>query len=166
MTQLYCKNKAVNVVVCHYLDLAEQKGIQANIHLTLAAQLPLDSLELALVVANLLENTIQGVSLLSEGQGGSIKLSCHQAGRFLLEISNSCMETVTLGPDGFPYSTQEGHEVGTKGIAAFAAKHDAELLYRIQDGQFRVPLLIKIMSWFLSRKLYFPSIATFSPCRR
>ncbi len=95
-------------------------------------------------MANLLENAIQGVSLLPEERRGLIKLSCHQVGRLLLEISNPpCMETVTLGPDGFPYSIQEGHGgVGTKSIVAFATKYDAELLYCILDGQFRVRLLI------------------------
>nr|WP_319473714.1 GHKL domain-containing protein [uncultured Sphaerochaeta sp.] len=140
--RVYCENKAVNAVVCHYLDLAEQKGLLTNVRLAIPAQLPFDSLELALVVANLLENAIQGVSLLPEERRGIIQLSCQQFGRLLLEISNPCMETVTLGPDGFPYSVREGHGVGTKSIAAFAAKHDAELLYRIQDGQFRVRLLI------------------------
>jgi len=122
--------------------MAEQKGLLTNVRLAIPAQLPFDSLELALVVANLLENAIQGVSLLPEERRGLIKLSCHQVGRLLLEISNPCMETVTLGPDGFPYSVQEGHGIGTKSIAAFAAKHDAELLYRILDGQFSVRLLI------------------------
>lgn len=139
---IYCENKAVNAVVSYYLDMAEQKGLLTNVRLAIPAQLPFDSLELALVVANLLENAIQGVSLLPEERRGLIKLSCHQVGRLLLEISNPCMETVTLGPDGFPYSVQEGHGIGTKSIAAFAAKHDAELLYRILDGQFSVRLLI------------------------
>ncbi|MPM10440.1 hypothetical protein SDC9_56772 [bioreactor metagenome] len=141
-SKVYCENKAVNATVSYYVDLAEQKGIQTNTNLTIAAQIPVDSLELAMVVANLLENAIHGVLLLPEDQRNAINLTCHQVGRLLLEITNPCVKTATLGPDGLPFSPDEGHGVGTKSIAAFAAKHDAELLYHIQDGLFRVRLLI------------------------
>jgi pentatricopeptide repeat protein len=141
-SKIYCENKAVNAAVSYYVDMAEQKGIQTNINLTIAAQLPVDSLELALVVSNLFENAIQGVSLLSETQNRYIHLTCHQVGRLLLEIANPCRETVQLGSDGLPFTNQEGHGVGTKSIAAFATKYDAELLYSVESGQFRVRLLV------------------------
>lgn len=139
---IYCENKAVNAAVSYYVDMAEQKGIRIEINLSIAEQLTVDSLELALVVANLLENAIHGASQLPQEQAKVIQLSCHQVGRLLLEISNPCLETVQLGPDGLPHSAAEGHGIGTKSIAAFAAKHDAELVYHVQDGQFRVRLLV------------------------
>lgn len=141
-SRTYCENKVVNAAVSYYVDMAEQKGIQTDCNLAIAANLPVDSLELALVVANLLENAIQGVSLLPKEPRNIICLSCHQVGRLLLEISNPCMETVTLGPDGLPFSSEDGHGMGTRSISAFAAKHDAELIYQIQDGMFRVRLLV------------------------
>lgn len=140
--KVYCENKAVNAAVSYYLDVAEQKGIQVNANLSIPSQLPIDSVEFALVVANLLENAIAGVMLLPIELRGVIQLTCRQVGRLLLEISNPCMETVTLGPDGLPHATQDGHGVGTKSIAAFAAKYDAELLYSVQNGRFMVRLLI------------------------
>lgn len=139
---IYCENKAVNAAVSYYVNMAQQKGILTKINLTIAAQLPVDSLELALVVSNLFENAIHGVSLLCKDQNRYIHFTCHQAGRLLLEMSNPCLQTITLGPEGLPYTNQEGHGIGTKSIAAFAAKHDAELLYHVQDGVFRVRLLV------------------------
>lgn len=139
---VYCENNAVNAVVSYYLGVAEQKGLHVKANLSLAAELPVDSLEMALVVANLLENAIQGVLLLPEERRDVIHLSCRQVGRLLLEITNPCMESVILGVDGLPHATQEGHGVGTKSIAAFAAKYGAELLYAVRDGRFRVRLLI------------------------
>lgn len=138
----YCENKAVNAAISYYVDMAEQKGITTQVKTTIASQLHVDSQELALVVSNLFENAIHAVSLLPEDQARWINLNCHLTGRILLEISNPCKETVTLGPDGLPHTDQEGHGVGTKSIAAFAAKHDAELLYHVQDGLFRVRLLV------------------------
>jgi len=116
----YCENKAVNAVVSYYADLAA----------------------LALVVGNLMENAIQGASLVQDGRRRYIILACRQVGRYLLEITNSCLESVTLDSQGRPFSLQEGHGVGTKSIVAFTDKYDGELLYRVQDGQFRVRLLV------------------------
>ena len=140
--RVYCENKAVNATVGYYVDMAQQNDIPTRINLSIEALLPIDSLELALVVANLFENAIHGVSLLPEGQNRYINLTCHQVGRLLLEISNPCLETVTLDSEGLPHSDQDGHGLGTKSIAAFAAKYNAELLYRVQDGLFRVRLLV------------------------
>lgn len=140
--KMYCENKPVNAAISYYTTMAEQKGITAQVETTIAARVHVDSLELALVVSNLFENAIQAVSLLPENQQKYIRLSCHHAERLLLEISNPCKETVCLGPDGLPSTAQEGHGVGTKSIAAFAAKHDAEVLYHVQDGLFRVRMLI------------------------
>ena len=140
--RVYCENKAVNAVVSYYGNLAEQKGLQAVFDLSVAEKVSVDSLELALVVANLLENAIEGVLLLPEASRGSIHLSCRQVGRLLLEVSNPCLDTVTLDPEGLPHTDQEGHGVGTKSVAAFASKYDAELLYSVQDGRFTVRLLI------------------------
>lgn len=140
--RIYCENKAVNAVVSYYVDLASHKGIETHVALEIGEPQSIESVELALVVANLLENAIRGVSLLPNGQHRYIHLACRQVGRYLLEITNSCLETVTLGPDGRPYSLQDGHGVGTESVAAFADKYDGELLYQVQDGQFRVRLLV------------------------
>jgi hypothetical protein len=36
----------------------------------------------------------------------------------------------------------EGHGIGSKSVAAFAKKYDGELLYKIENGAFRVRLLV------------------------
>ncbi|AEV27912.1 hypothetical protein SpiGrapes_0048 [Sphaerochaeta pleomorpha str. Grapes] len=138
----YCENKAVNAAISYYVDMAGQRGIQTKIHFTLPLDMDVDSLELAVVVSNLFENAIHGVALLPEGQERYIHVTCLQVGRLMLEMCNPCVDTVTLGEDGLPFSSQEGHGVGTKSICAFANAHAAELLYHVENGLFRVRLLI------------------------
>ncbi len=141
-SKVYCDNKAVNAVTSYYAQMAEQHGIHTTINLNVPAQLPYDSLELALVIANLFENAIQGVLRVDQSKGRAIHLSCSQKGRLIIQITNPCTEDTVLDSEGLPASSRKGHGIGTKSIVAFASKHDAELLYRIHDGCFRVQLLV------------------------
>jgi len=141
-TKVYCTNKAVNAVISYYAELAEQHGIQTTINVNVPTQLPFDSLELALVIANLFENAIQAISRFEACKERVIHLTCVQKGRLLLQITNPCAEDTELDSDGLPASKEQGHGIGTKSIVAFASKYDAELLYHIKDGLFCAQLLI------------------------
>lgn len=141
-SRIYCENKAINAATSYYVDMAEQRRIQTKVNLSIPMDVKVDSMELALVVSNLFENAIHGVDLLPEGQEKYIHFTCLQVGRLLLEISNPCIETVVLNKDGLPFTTHSGHGVGTRSIIAFAAKHNAELLYNVENGLFRVRLLV------------------------
>ena len=41
-----------------------------------------------------------------------------------------------------PAASREGHGLGTKSVAAFAEKYGASVDYRLENGLFRVRLLI------------------------
>lgn len=139
----YCENKAVNAVVGYYADLADRKGISTTINLTLEETLTdIDSMELALVVSNLFENAINGVMLLDDQQEKYIHLTCLQSGRLVLEILNPCLESVILDTQGFPVTNQEHHGFGTASIRAFCNKYEAELMYQVMNGLFRVRILL------------------------
>lgn len=141
-SRVYCENKAVNAVTSYYAEKAVQHGIQTTINLKVPAQLPFDSLELALVIANLFENAIQGVLRIKDCRDRVIQLSCVHKNRLIIQVVNPCTDDTILNADGLPATEEEGHGIGTKSIVAFAAAYNAELLYSIQDGQFRVQLLV------------------------
>lgn len=141
-TAKYCENVSVNAAVCHYAALAESEGIRMEIDLAIPGDCVVDSLEFAMVVSNLLENAIHGAAALPDGSERYIRFSCFHVGRFLLEISNPCVATLRLGGDGYPEAEASGHGVGTRSVAAFAAKYGAELLYHVESGVFRVRLLV------------------------
>jgi hypothetical protein len=141
-SKVYCDNKAVNAVTSYYAQMAEQNGIHTTINLNVPAQLPFDSLELALVIANLFENAIQGVLRIKNCRERVVQLSCTHKSRLIVQVVNPCTDDTMLDADGLPATKEEGHGIGTKSIVAFAASYNAELLYSIQDGSFRVQLLV------------------------
>ena len=142
VSKIYCENPAVNAAVCHYAGLAQQAGIDAEIELDIPVELTVDSLELSMVVSNLLENAIQACEKLPEGANRYLRFTCRNMGRLLLEMENPCAADVTLAENGYPASQEIGHGFGTKSVIAFAKQHDGELLYKLEQGIFRVRLLV------------------------
>ena len=139
--RVYCENLAVNAAVCHYVKLAEQASVTAKIELDIPKELTVDSLELSMVVSNLLENAIQACLKLSDGKP-IIHFICRNVGRLLLEIENPCAQGIVFDETGYPVALEDGHGLGSKSVIAFAKKYDGELLYKVENGSFRVRLLV------------------------
>lgn len=125
-----------------YANFAEQSGIPIEIELEIPKELQVDSLELSMVVSNLLENAIQACLKKRGNHGKFIHFICHNVGRLLLEMENSCEEDTTLDKDGYPVTHEEGHGIGSKSVLAFARKYDGELIYSIKNEIFQVRLLV------------------------
>lgn len=142
MIKDYCENTVVNAAVCYYARMAEEKGITTEISLDIPDLIQVNSLELAMVLSNLMENAIHACEILENGRERIICFSCRHVGRLLLEIRNPCEGSVALDENGCPVASESGHGMGTKSVRAFAAKNDAELLYHVADGDFRVRMLI------------------------
>lgn len=142
ISRVYCETPAVNAAVCHYAGLAEQAGIPAEIALDIPDNLNVDTLELSMVVSNLMENAIQASERLPKNRTPYLRFTCRSAGRLLLEMENPCAEDTVLDENGYPVAREEAHGIGSKSVAAFAKKYDGELLYKIEKGVFRVRLLV------------------------
>ena len=142
VARVYCEHPAVNAAVSHYAGLAEQAGIQTDIVLDIPNALAVDALELSMVVSNLMENALHASAQVPAGRVPYLRFTCHRAGRLLLEMENACSADATLDEAGQPRVHANGHGIGSKSVAAFAKKYDAELLYRIENGAFRVRLLV------------------------
>jgi sensor histidine kinase regulating citrate/malate metabolism len=104
--------------------------------------LKVDDLELSMVVSNLMENAIQACKKLPQNRVPFLRFTSQSVGRLLLEIENPCAEDVVLDESGYPVSYEEGHGIGSRSVIAFAKKYDGELLYKSENGIFRVRLLV------------------------
>ncbi|MCD8568886.1 MAG: GHKL domain-containing protein [Geovibrio sp.] len=142
INRVYCENPAVNAAVSHYANIAEQAGIQTEISLDIPGSLSVDTLELSMAVSNLLENAIQSCKGLPENKAPFIRFICRSVGRLLLEMENSCSEDAALDESGYPAAIGEDHGIGSKSVIAFVNKYDGELIYKIENGVFRVRLAV------------------------
>ena len=142
ISKVYCENPAINAAVCHYAGLAEQAGIPAELALDIPGDLTVDALELSMVISNLMENAIQACGRLPQNQVPYLRFTCRSVGRLLLEMENPCSEDTALDESGYPVPRGEDHGIGSKSVIAFAKKYDGELIYNIENGVFRVRLLV------------------------
>lgn len=140
--KIYCENLLVNAAVSHYVRLAEQKRIQVQVSLDIPQVIHVDALELSMVVSNLMENAIQACERKETMQDAYILFRSQMVGRLALEMENSCLEEVTLDENNQPATALEGHGIGSKSVMAFVNKYDGEIIYHVNEGVFRVRLLI------------------------
>ncbi len=138
--KVYCENPAVNAAVSHYATMAEQAGITTKIELDIPNEIEVDSLELSMVVSNLMENAIQACIKLESLT--YLCFTCRNKGRLLLEMENTCDASLVLDDNGFPKALANGHGIGSKSVLAFSKKYDGELIYKIEKGVFNVRLLV------------------------
>jgi len=57
-------------------------------------------------------------------------------------MGNPCAEDTVLDENGYPLAYGDGHGIGSKSVIAFVKKYDGELMYKIENGVFRVRLLV------------------------
>lgn len=140
----YTGNVLLDTVFSLCADQAEEQGVEFSVRLTLPAVLEVDMTELTVVVSNALENALNGCRALPEGAFRSIRVyDAPAASQFFLAIDNTCAPTVHLDPKtGKPVSDRPGHGYGTASIASFAQKYGAVLTYSVDNGWFRLRLLI------------------------
>ena len=137
----YCENTTVNAAISHYISWAEKEGIQTIVSANIPACLVVDEMELAITISNLLENAVYACLKLPEAER-YVKLTAKYKNQLLLEIENSCEGTVPLDSEGYPYSHEENHGIGTRSVLAFVNKTNSEIYYFAEEKRFRVRLIV------------------------
>ena len=135
----YCENSAVNAVLSYYISLAQQSGITCETKLNIPENLQTDSLELSMVMANLLENAVNATVRSAESK---IQITAVFTGQLLSEIINPCNGEILFDENGYPVSREKDHGIGTKSVIAFCEKNGAQIIYSAADNLFHVRLIL------------------------
>ena len=137
----WCRPPVLDAVFSSYFDQAKNQGIPVEAKITLPDTLPVNEGELAIVLANALENAIHANLNLPQEQR---KIRCKMMGTpdIMLEISNPCTGKISFDSSGLPVSPRKGHGLGVQSIASFCEKHDAVCQFDLTDGWFRLRLVM------------------------
>jgi Zn-dependent protease with chaperone function len=137
-----------DAVLCRYIEQAKIAGIDIQVRINMGRLLA-DATELAVVLANALENAVQACKRITDDKNPrAIRVDGQQRGaQFFLEIANTYTGDVYINPDtGLPSGPMaddgKEHGLGSQSIAFFAEKHGAALQYQIEGGWFRLRLLV------------------------
>ena len=137
----WCRPPVLDAVFSSYFDQAENQGIPVEAEITLPGKLPADEGELAIVLANALENAIHA-NLKLPRERRMIRCRMVGAPGIMLEVSNPCGERVVFDAQGLPSAQQEGHGQGVRSISAFCRKNGAVCQYELTGGWFRLRLIL------------------------
>lgn len=137
----WCHPPVMDAVFSSYFNQARNHGISVKANISLPDILPVDEGELALVLANALENSIHANMELPEDRR---EIRCRMIGTpsIILDISNPCDVPVFFDKQGLPITQKENHGLGVKSIAAFCEKHEAVYQFEVIDHWFRMRIIL------------------------
>lgn len=137
----WCRPPVLDAVFSSYFSQAEHQDIRVEAAVSLPDTLPVDEGELAIVLANALENAIHANIKLPCGQRAA---RCKMVGSpgVMLELSNPCVDAVSFDSSGLPVAQREEHGLGVQSISAFCRKHGAVFQFDLTDGWFRFRLVL------------------------
>lgn len=140
-TLSWCRPPVLDAVFSTYFAQAKSQGVQVEAKVSLPDTLPVDEGELAIVLANALENAIHANLQLPQERR---RLRCKMVGApgIMLEISNPCTGSISFDHSGLPLSRKEGHGLGVQSISAFCRKNGAVCQFELTDGWFRFRLVL------------------------
>ena len=144
--EVFCENMAVSSIVTQYVEQARKENIDFDCELDIPPELPVDEVEFAVVLSNLLSNAVREAAA-DKKQSGLVRVYARRIkGQLALEISNTFGNEVEFGKDNLPVSKRgEGHGYGSRSVRAFVQKYGAVYDYQIEDGLFKVRLAIFLM---------------------
>ena len=137
----WCRPPVLDAVFSSYFDQAQNQGISVEAKISLPDTLGVNEGELAIVLANALENAIHANLDLPPEQR---KIRCKMVGTpgVMLEISNPCAAAVTFDSNGLPVAQREGHGLGVQSISAFCRKTGAVCQFSLTGGWFQLRLTL------------------------
>ena len=137
----WCRPPVLDAVFSSYFDQAQSQGIRVEAAISLPGALPVNEGELAIVLANALENAIHANLELPREQR---EIRCKMVGTpsIMLELSNPCSKQVTFDDRGLPQAQKKDHGLGVQSIAAFCEKHGAVCQFELTNGWFRLRLVL------------------------
>lgn len=137
----WCRSPVLDAVFASYFDQAQRQGVRVETRIALPDTLPADEGELAIVLANALENAIHANLELPREQRN---IRCKMVGTpsIMLEVSNPCTGAVLFDGEGLPVAQRKGHGLGVQSICAFCRKNGATCQFDLTDGWFRFRLVL------------------------
>lgn len=137
----WCHPPILDAVFSSYFEQARKQGISVDAKISLSEALPVDEGELAIVIANALENAIHASAALPREQR-KIRLTMVGHPSVLLEITNPCAGQMEFDSQGLPVSRQPGHGLGVQSINAFCQKYGAVCRFSLEDSSFHFQLVL------------------------
>lgn len=139
----FCENRAADSVIGYYCALARREGIPFRAQVDLPAQIPLDEIDLCLVLSNLLENALEA-SLKTDPARRRIHVRAymHSNRLLLIQVENAFDGEIHEKNGVFLSTKHAGNGVGIQSVRRIAERAEGASTFTHQDGVFSARVML------------------------
>ena len=139
----FCENRAADSVVGYYCALAKREGVPFCAKLDLPQVLPVDEIDLCLVLSNLLENAFEA-SLRTAPARRKIEVTAyvHAERLLLVEVENAFDGAVHEKSGVFRSSKRRENGIGIQSVRHIAEKTGGASTFTYQNGIFSAKVML------------------------
>ena len=142
---ILCANAALDASAGHYQHIAESQNTKVFWRLELPERLPIDEVDLCMMLGNLMENALHAVCALPIDAREVTVISSMISGAMLgLSVENSYVGDIVFGRNGLPITRKRGHGIGLPSVAATVKRYNGTLSVTAKDGVFGVNILLSL----------------------
>lgn len=137
-----CGNPIVNMIVSHYRDIAEKLDISFSIRISIPDKLPIQDIDISVLLGNLLENAMEAVSA-ADLASREVKLNMGCRGKMLGITVDNSFNGVVYKRDGKYFSTKSEHRgLGLDSISDIAEKYHGGVEFRHDEKMFYSSIML------------------------
>ena len=138
----YCRNTVINAVLSTLLSRAERAGIAVSVRAVIPGDIPFESSDVSILLANSLENAVNACMQVKGERTLELSAEC-TGGKFKCYIKNSVAARVALGEDGLPIATKtDEHGYGMTSIRYIVQKYSGVLKCESTEESFSIRLVL------------------------
>lgn len=139
----FCENRAADSVVGYYCAMAKRDEIPFRARLDLPETLPVDEIDMCLVLSNLLENALEASLRTAPGKRQIELTACVHADRILLiEVENAFDGEVNEKNGVFRSSKRRENGIGIQSVTRIAEKTGGTSTFTHQNGTFTAKVML------------------------
>lgn len=141
----YCSNLIVNTMLSCMMERASSLDVEVRHDIIVAEEIPVNSYEFAMVVANLFENAINCVKGLTQNRKlVDVKIRC-EADYLLVYLKNKYENEIYFEEGASLPKSRKGknHGLGMQSVKAFSDKIGGSIGCYCEDGMFHITLFAK-----------------------
>ena len=140
----FCENRAADSVLGYYCALAKREGIPFSAQIDLPQTLPVDELDMCLVLSNLLENALEAsLRTVPVRRWMKVNAYVHAERLLLMQVENACGGEIKETNGVFRSSKRKGNGIGIQSVRHIAEKNGGASTFAYQDGVFCAKIMLR-----------------------
>ncbi len=140
----FSDNRAADSVISYYYELAARDNIPFFANIELADTIPVDEIEMCLVLSNLLENALEASWRTTTIEPYiKLEMAIHSDFLLLILVENAYDTKITEKNGIFHSSKRKGNGIGTQSVRRIAMKNDGDSHFTYQDNVFVAKVMLR-----------------------